>query len=117
MVAFDANGPVYGELVSPAPSAARTTNGSSGALVVNGRNTLRLTLSVTASSGTTPNLAVTVETSGDGTTWYSAGTFAAKTANGTERKAFSGLDRFARVSWVITGTTPSFTFSVAGELV
>jgi len=27
------------------------------------------------------------------------------------------MDRYARVSWAITGTTPSFTFSVAGEVV
>jgi hypothetical protein len=30
---------------------------------------------------------------------------------------FVGLDRFVRVSWTITGTTPSFTFAVSGELV
>jgi len=117
MPAFDATGPVEGDFVTLAGSAARTANGSGSPYVMGARGTLRLTLAVTASSGTTPSLTVTVENSADGSTWYTAGTFAAKTTTATERKSFSGLDRFARVSWTITGTTPSFTFSVAGEAV
>lgn len=118
MPSFDAVGAFEGESVVLAPSLARTANGSGGAYVMGARGTLRLSLAVTAASGTTPNLAVTVETSGDGgSTWQTVGTFAAKTATGTERKSFSGIDRLARVSWAITGTTPSFTFSVTGEAV
>ena len=117
MPSFDAAGSFEGEPVALAPSGVRTANGSGGAYVMGARGTLRLSLAVTAASGTTPNLVVTVETSADGTTWYAAGTFAAKTAVSSERKSFSGLDRYARVSWAITGTTPSFTFSVAGEAV
>jgi len=117
MPSFDAAGPFEGESVTLAPSTARTANGSGGPYVMGARGTLRLSLAVTAASGSTPSLTVTVETSADGTTWYSAGTFAAKTTTGTERKSFSGMDRYARVSWAITGTTPSFTFSVAGEVV
>lgn len=118
MPSFDANGPFEGESVVLAGSAARTASGSGSPYVMGARSTLRLTLAVTAASGTTPSATVTVETSGDGgTTWYSVGTFAAKTTTGTERKSFSGLDRLARVSWAITGTTPSFTFSVTGEAV
>lgn len=116
--AFDATGPIEGDLVTLAGSAARTANGSGSPYVMGARGTLRLTLAVTAASGTTPSMTVTVETSGDGgSTWYSAGTFAAKTTTATERKSFSGLDRLVRVSWTITGTTPSFTFTVTGEAV
>jgi len=79
------------------------------------RVALRLLLDVTAASGATPSLTVTVETSGDASTWRSAGVFAAKTTVSSERLATAALDRYVRVSWAITGTTPSFTFSVTGE--
>lgn len=117
MPSFDAAGSFEGEPVTLAPSVARTANGQGGPYVMGARGTLRLSLAVTAASGSTPSLTVTVEASGDGSSWYPVGTFAAKTTTGTERKSFSGIDRYARVSWAITGTTPSFTFSVAGEAV
>lgn len=117
MPSFDAAGPFEGDSVVLAGSAARTTSGSGSPYVMGARGTLRLTLSVTAASGTTPSMTVTVENSADGSTWYSAGTFAAKTTVSSERKSFSGLDRYVRATWAITGTTPSFTFSVAGEAV
>ena len=112
---FGASGPIYGDPVALHPSATCTASGSGGSYAMEGRSTLRLTLDVTAASGTTPSMTVTVETSGDGTTWASAGTFTAATGVTSQRKSFGGLDRYARVSWAITGTTPSFTFSVTGE--
>ena len=98
-------------------SGTVTANGSGAGLPCSSYTTARLTLTVTAATGTTPSMTVTVETSGDGTTgWASVGAFAAKTAPGTERKTVSGLDNYVRVSWAVTGTTPSFTASVAGVL-
>jgi hypothetical protein len=95
-------------------SAARTTTGASTFSDGWGNaRTLRAQLNVTAASGTTPNLVVLVEDTLDGTTWNTVGTFAAKTATGREvinvTAPFS--DRL-RVSWTISGTTPSFTFDV-----
>ena len=95
-------------------SAARTASGSSGSVVGWGvYTTIRAQLNVTAVSGTSPNLVVTVEDSLDGTNWNTIGTFAAKTAAGREviniTTPFAGQ---VRVSWAITGTTPSFTFAV-----
>lgn len=98
-------------------SAARTATGASAAIEVGDRGVLRLLLDVTAASGTTPTLDVTVQTSYDGTTWRSLGTFTQATGVTSERKSFSGCDRFARVSYTIGGTTPSFTFAVSGEAV
>jgi hypothetical protein len=98
-------------------SAARTATGSGSALELGDRGTLRLILTVSAASGTTPTLDVTVETSFDGSTWRSAGTFAQRTSAASERKSFPGCDRFVRISYTIGGTTPSFTFSVSGEAV
>ncbi len=99
------------------PSAARTATGNGSVVEETGeRRTLSLSLVVTAASGTSPTLDVTVQTSADGSTWYSAGSFAQLTATGSERKTFA-LDRYVRLRWVIGGTTPSFTFSASGELV
>lgn len=103
--------------VTLAPSAARTADGSGSAFEVGPHTTARLALVCSARSGTTPTLDVTVETSFDGSTWRSQGTFAQINATGTTRKSFGGLDRYVRVTWVVGGTTPSFTFSVSGELV
>lgn len=97
-------------------SGTVTASGSGGVQSSSAYTVARLTLSVTAASGTSPSMTVTVETSADGTTWATAGSFAAKTAVSSERKTFSGLDNFVRVSWAVSGTTPSFTASVSGVL-
>lgn len=103
--------------VTLASSATRTVNGSSAAVGV-AKGTLRLLLDVTAKGADADEtLDVTVETSFDSVDWRSLGAFARKTAVGTERKSFPGADRFVRVTWAVGGTTPSFTFSVAGEAV
>lgn len=96
------------------PSAARTTGGTavSGESYGNIED-VRAQLEVTAASGTTPNLTAFVETTVDGTNWDVVGTFAAKTAAGREVITITNLvGNNLRVRWVITGTTPSFTFSV-----
>jgi hypothetical protein len=105
-------GPVLDDFL--VPSAARTTAGN----LESGEgwsevNRLRAQLDVTAASGTTPNLTVFVETTLDGTNWDAVGTFAAKTAAGREVITINPLiGTRVRVRWAITGTTPSFTFSV-----
>lgn len=98
-----------------AASAARTTTGNSGALDVDD-NVLSLIVDVTAVSGTTPTLDVTVEWSNDGTNFAAAdGTadlFAQITAASKKVKRFPVKGASMRVVWTIAGTTPSFTFSV-----
>ncbi len=96
------------------PSAARTASGDSG--VWDGfsdSSTLRVQLDVTAVAGTSPSLSAFVEDTLDGTNWNAIGTFAAKTTVGHE--VLNVTTPFAnriRVRWAMTGTTPSFTFSV-----
>lgn len=111
------NEPLPGDPVTLVPSAARTTGGSGPVQAVGSASTLRVDLAVTAASGTTPALTVTLEHSPDGLSWTTHSTFTAMTTAGTQRKVTSGLDRFIRCSWAITGTTPSLTFAIAGELV
>lgn len=104
------------------PSAARTATGNGAVeLDMGDATTLRLLLTVSAASGTTPTLDVKVQTreSSSGT-WRdlpAQGAFAQKTAAGTEQKVFTGTDRFVRIVHTIGGTTPSFTFAVTGSAV
>lgn len=96
-------------------AVTRTTTLVGAAVDTNGKGDISLDLAVTAASGTTPTLDVALETSKDGVSWRSLGSFAQKTAVSSERKSFSGCDRLVRTNAVIGGTTPSFTFSVVGE--
>jgi hypothetical protein len=115
-VSFGPGGDQYGEAVVLAPSAARAANGQAAGIGSAEYEIARLTLDVTAASGT-PTLTVFIETSHDGSTWAAVASFGAKTGVSTERKVFAGLDRLVRARWTITGSTPSITFRVAGELV
>lgn len=112
------NTAISGDPVALVPSGTTVTaGGTSAALPMPDQDTLRLTLNVTAASGTTPSMTVTIQHSYDGVTWANHSAFAAKTAAGTERKVFPGLDNYVRASWAVTGTTPSFTFGLAGTAI
>lgn len=106
---------VNSEDVTLASPAAHTASGTGDAVELGPFTTLRLVVTTSAVSGTTPTLDLTVETSHDGSTWRSHGTLAQITATGTQRKSFGGLDRYARLAWTVGGTTPSFTFGVTAE--
>lgn len=83
------------------------------------KGTLRAVLNVTAASGTTPSLTVNVQTSydnGDTDAWHTVASFTAATATGVQRKTFA-IDRYVRVTYTVSGTTPSFTIGVTGETV
>lgn len=97
-----------------AASAERTATGNGASVEVGDKAVGRLLLDVTARTGTTPTLDVTIQTSFDGVTWRTAGTFTQATATGQQRISCM-LDRYVRAIWTIGGTTPSFTFSIAGE--
>lgn len=102
-------------IVQASTTLTATTN---GAAVDCPGGTLRLLLNVSAASGTTPTLDCAIQTRKDANDTYRAvAAFAQKTAAGSERKCFSGLDRQVRVVSTIGGTTPSFTFSIVGEAV
>ena len=98
------------------PSAARTATGVSDTIELGDLGTLRLTLAVTAVSGTNPTLDAIVQTSPDGATgWRSVFLYGQKTTTGSDPQSFSNLDRFVRCSFTIGGTLPSLTFSLLGE--
>lgn len=98
------------------PSAARTASGNSGALALADTSVLDLEVSVSAVSGTTPSMTLSVLWSDDGTNFGApdggGDTFAAITAAGTVVKQLQVKGLYAQIAWAITGTSPSFTFSV-----
>lgn len=93
-------------------SAARTATANGTAFDTSDVDEITATLTVTAASGTTPTLDVTLETTADGTNYYTVGSFAQKTTSATEAKVFTGLGSLSRWKWTISGTTPSFTFAI-----
>lgn len=98
-------------------SAARTTTGTSAAInLASFASRLNLFANVTAASGTTPTLDLTVEWSHDGgTTWFTgdpADAFTQITAAAARVKQMTLKAPTYRMRWTIAGTTPSFTFAV-----
>ncbi len=100
-------------------SAARTTSGDSGhkPVVSLDQDTLILLLDVTAQSGTTPTLDVSVEWSMDGGSTFAPGDTAdaftqIAAATGAKVKDFAIKGTGYRIVWAIAGTSPSYTFAV-----
>lgn len=68
----------------------------------------------TAISGASAELTVTIEDSANGTDWATLVAMTALTAAGSERKIVTGAVRqYLRVSWTLTGTSPSATWFAA----
>lgn len=98
-------------------SGAQTASGSGSAQDIGAlRSAARLTLDVTATSGTEPRLSVAIETSSNSSTgWRQVARFDQAQTPTSIKLSMFGLDRYIRAVWTISGTTPSFTFSVSGE--
>ena len=95
-------------------SSATTATGQSAAVDFSDDMEGVALLNVTAVSGTTPSMTVKFQTSDDASDWYDTGdTFSAVTA-ATKPNALklTNLGRYVRAVWTITGTTPSFTFTL-----
>lgn len=99
-------------------SAARTATGQSTVQVdPQTASVIALKVALTAHSGTTPTLDLTVEWTDDGgSTFYSADPADAFTQlTTTDKSIVKTFVRKApgyRIKWTIAGTTPSYTFSV-----
>ncbi len=110
-----------GGTTTPSTVTSTATGVVGSSVEVSGHGTARLDLVISAVSGTTPSMTVTIQTSFDnGATdaWRTVAAFPAQTAAGTVRQSFTGLDRWIRANVTAeTGTTPSFTYSLSGELV
>lgn len=96
-------------------SAARTATANGTAFDTADVDEITGTCTVTAASGTNPTLDVILQTTADGTNYYTVGSFTQKTAiTAAEAKVFTGLGSLSRWRWIIGGTdTPTFTFAIA----
>jgi len=101
--------------IAPLASAARTTSGASASIDLGIHQLVRLRITVSSASGTTPTLVVKVQTSTDAISWQDMATSATRTATGFEDLISADGDRYLRITWTIGGSTPSFTFGVAGS--
>lgn len=98
-------------------SAARTATANGTAFSTADVDEITATLAVTAASGTDETLDVILQTTADGTNYYTAGSFTQATGTTTEAKVFTGLGSLSRWRWTIGGTdTPSFTFSITATM-
>lgn len=109
---------VRGKLLHPT-SVARTSSSAGTARqlgAVAAGKTLYAALHVLAVSGTTPSLTVLVQSDNASgmASPTTAITFSAATAVGSQWGSVAGpiTDDWFRVSWTISGTSPSFTFAV-----
>lgn len=99
-----------------ATALALTGDANGAGVEVGDRGVARLLLDVTAiGAGTT--LTVYIETSYDGVTYRAVDNFTATGAIGTERKSFSGLDRYVRARYAFAGGATTATLSISGEAV
>lgn len=103
------------------PGTVVTASGLGSAVPVINKDQFRGQSAVSAVSGTSPSITVSVQTSHDAgatDTWRTVASFTAQTAVGTSAwQDFVGLDRYVRAAWSVSGTTPSITFGVVGEAV
>lgn len=98
------------------PSQTKTATGTSPALVMGYAPNINLEVNVSAVSGTSPSMTLSLQWSNDGVNFGNVdGTpdaFAAITAAGTVVKQVSAKGLYMQVVWTISGTNPSFTFSI-----
>lgn len=106
-----------------APKAARTSTASTTGqqLFTTGTITvLTAALHITAASGTTPSVTVTVQSSAtQGGSYTTRGTFTAATTATSEYIAVTGLsvtDQWWRATFTISGSSPSFTAAVSAAV-
>lgn len=101
-------------------SAARTADGTSTTFDVAPKSRLAVDVDVTATSGVGQELRIKVDRQGADGGWYPIWTSSVITAVGTTSTSIGpgmavaqSIGATARVRWEITGSSPSFTFSVS----
>lgn len=102
-------------------SAARTATSQTPAIfVTDAGDVMSLAVNVSAASGTTPTLDLSLQWSHDGTVWFTPetpDTFAQITTTKQVIKTFVAKAPRYRIVYTIGGTTPSFTFDVTQYVV
>ncbi len=94
--------------------STRTASGNTANLRSSGGEFIRCQLNISSVSGTTPTLNLIVEDSVDGgANFNTIASFAQKTAASREvLNVTAPFGEILRVSWIIGGANPSFTFGI-----
>ncbi len=104
--------------IEPHESGEETASGTGDPIDIGAlRSLVKLSLDITAISGTGAGLTVVIETSPNETgPWRQIGSFARQTtATPVKTKTVAGCQRYVRVTWAIAGTDPvAVTFAVYG---
>lgn len=119
-----ASGPNAGRLadvrsLNLSPAAAVTADSYSAAVEIGDRAVARLTLTLVSITGSGSDaIDVVIQTSPDGTTYYTSAAFTQLTAAGAETKCFL-LDRYVRAYFNVTdgGGGVSAVLTLTGETV
>lgn len=93
-------------------SAAYTASFNSGAVLSANVDEIIAYLNISAASGTSPTLDITIQDTPDGTNWYDVTSFAQATGTGKQRIVLSNIGSQVRAKVTMAGTSPNFTFSV-----
>lgn len=106
--------PGLGISLSDLSTMTSTTTGSSQDNTTSSTGGYLAHLHVTSVAGTTPSMTTTVEHSSNGSTWSTLATFTAATSAGSQVLSGTGtVNRYVRVKYTLSGTTPSFTAQVS----
>lgn len=109
-----ASTPAIGISLADIATMTATTTGASQDNSASSTNGYVAHLHVTDSAGTTPSLITTIEHSTNNSTWSTLATFSTLTTYGSQTLSGTGtVNRYVRVKYTISGTTPSFTAQVS----
>lgn len=96
--------------------AITTTGNDTSRRVPPGTASIGVAVSSSAASGTTPSVTVKVDWSVDGTNWGSTDSFTAiTTAGASQYQVLTVKGTYYRISWTVSGTTPSVTVTVTAN--
>jgi phage gp36-like protein len=95
-------------------SSTVTASGTGTVVDIGDRSYVELQLDVTAITGGA-SIAITVETSSTQSNWVLASRIPPVLAAGFTPSIVPDARRYIRVTWIITGTSPSVTFSITGK--
>lgn len=102
--------PAIGVSLADLAAVSTTSNGASQDNTAATSNGFVAQLHITAVSGTTPSLTAVVQQSTNSSAWTTLGSFTAANAVGSQIITGTGtVNRYLRIAWTVTGTTPSFT--------
>lgn len=102
------------EITAASTQVITATGGTTSWWDIGDMTIIAIQVNASAVGGTTPSFTFSVQTTMDETNFASIGSMTAITANGNYIKTDFTVKpmRFIKVTWVVSGTTPTGTFSI-----